>query len=719
MINNYFLLYHSANYKQADIGILLNTNDEDFDEISAFILSLSFERLEYFLEFDEFKKLSKKVITNGFLDSSSLFDFCFLVLKRIEKNVTLVSVYLKVFSHLVSVGLLTKIEEQSLKSIFASLQVAEKSQDKERVNFLDSKEFIESSINKVRDTLDSKKLTDDLESLSKYLQKKVFSIGITGVMNVGKSSFINALIQKELLGSSVVAETANLSVLKYSKEAYAKVRFFNSLEFDELSHTRETPLSDTVDVERYIQDKSLVIDVKEEELQRYTSATDAISEIVKNVELGVDLEFLKDSIEIVDTPGLDDTLIVRETITKTYVQNCDLLIHLMNVNQSATQKDVDFLVESANNQNLSSILILLTKEDNITQDELAQVMSYTKKTILSQLSTTVAIEFMSISASKNRGIKEVKDYLYHTLFDSSIKNESLINNSSIKLKIIIDEQIQAYNYILLLYSKDESSLELELREFNATKETNKRSIQKINAKIDSEFKEYGVFVDELDSSVDSDMKDLKNKLQMRVVDELSYSLKNKRKVKERQLLMLIDKSISHGYIDVIREYKYKLKNYMLNVSKKIELSFKEHNIKVQLISDEDSMSELFGKNSNSSLNTSIKMISKRLNPLVKDVKNSQLEKFKEQFSRIVNEEFIYVSKNINSTKNEINLKSSQEFFSSLKEPIDKVSLEMNEQEELISSQIFALQNRDEDIEVKRIEIQNKINTLNSILGTLV
>ena len=66
MINNYFLLYHSVEFKQGESKLLLHTQDENFDEIAAFFLSLSHERLEYFLEFDEFKKLSKKIIINGF-----------------------------------------------------------------------------------------------------------------------------------------------------------------------------------------------------------------------------------------------------------------------------------------------------------------------------------------------------------------------------------------------------------------------------------------------------------------------------------------------------------------------------------------------------------------------------------------------------------------------------------------------------------------------------
>lgn len=719
MRSNYFLVYHSVLYKQDDTQLLLNDTDKDFDKISAFILSIPKERLDYFLEYDEFKKLSKKVIINGFLDSSTLYEFCYKVLKRIEKNLDLVAQYLKVFTHLASVGLMTNQQLDSLRTIFEALLVDVTPKEIKSMSFLDLKEQLNSLILEVRKNTDSIKLNEQLDSIDNYLSKKIFSIGITGVMNVGKSTFINALLQKELLGSSVVAETANLSILKYSKEPYAKVVFLNSLELEELIHTQDNFVGDKLDLKYYIQEKSLVLDVMQSELKRYTSATDSISDIVKNVELGVDLEFLKDSIEIVDTPGLDDTLIVRETITKSYVESCDLLIHLMNVNQSATQKDIDFLVENANNQNLSAILILLTKVDNISKDELDQVMTYTKRTILSQLNTKIPIEFLSISATTKVGMQDIKDYLHHTLFDSNIKNESIIYNSRLNLKNTIKQQIKEYEYMLLLYSKDEEALELELKEFNKLKEKNKISIQKLKTNIDSELKEYEKFINELDAGLESDLDLLKDKLLMRIIDEISYSFKNKVKVKERQLLMLIDKSISHGYIDVIREYKYKLKEQMLTISKKIELSFKEHNIKVDLSTDEESMSELFKKNSTSSLNTTIKMISKRVNILVTKLKSSKIQEFKDEFLKIINEEFVYVVKNINVAKDELNQETKKEFFSLLKEPIDKLKMELSQREELISSQIYKFKNSDEDLEVTKVKVQEKINSLNVVLRTLL
>jgi len=656
MINSYFLLYHSTSFVDGDKKLLLNTQDENFDEISALILSIKLQKLDYFLELEEFKKLSKKIIINGFLDASTLYEFCYIVLTRVKNQPNLAPLYIKVFNYLFSQSLITKEENEKLLTVFEPLTIDVKSIKKEKNNFIKNKKAILDLIDKVKELFESEVLIQNLQNINDYMQKRVFSIGITGVMNVGKSTFINSLLGSELLGSSVIAETANLSVIKYSKEAYTKVRFFNIAEFDEILHTfndnKEQKnhllnLKSSLDLDKYIQKNSYSIEIKRDELHKYTSASDksGFCHIVKDVELGVDMEFLKDSIEIVDTPGLDDTFIVRESITQGYVANCDLLIHLMNVNQSASQKDVDFIIESIIKQDVSSVLVLLTKADNITAEELIEVINYTKTTIRNQLSVysnddnvakvMSSIKFLSISAKnaldirkvsqeeekqdllKQSGVLEVESYLHDTLFSKNTKNEMIIQTTIKRVSSVIKSQLKTYNYNIELYSKDEGALEEELREFNKTKEINKTNLKMIDTHINLQYSDFLKFLNEVSLGFDGDMLDLKSKLIQRITDEIIYSFKkDTARLKEVQLKMIIDKTISHGFIDIVREYKYKLEKKIQSISKNIELSFKTHNIKVDETQESFSMSELFAKNSSSALNTNIKMILKQVMSLM-------------------------------------------------------------------------------------------------------
>ncbi len=62
------------------------------------------------------------------------------------------------------------------------------------------------------------------------------------------------------------------------------------------------------------------------------------------------------------------------------------MCHLMNVNQSATQKDVDFIIDSILYNNIARLLIVITRIDTGTPQELEEGINYTKNSIKQRLS---------------------------------------------------------------------------------------------------------------------------------------------------------------------------------------------------------------------------------------------------------------------------------------------------------------------------------------------
>ncbi|MDA7816706.1 dynamin family protein [Sulfurimonas sp.] len=756
MRSNYFLLYHSVNYVSDEDTLLLNFKDKDFDKIAALILTIKVEKLDGYLELEEFKKLCKKIIINGFLNASSLYEFCSIILQRLSTNKDLVDEYMEVFEFLHVENLLTLVEKKKLRSIFESLHEEVLHVDSLSSNFKASKETLLSSLVEMKKLCDSEVIGKDIDTLESYINNQTFSIGITGVMNVGKSTFINSLLSQELLGSSVVAETANLSVIKYSKEAYTKVRFFNSLEFDEMLHSFSdekekkeylSALESSIKIDKYVQKESLTKEIDRKSLKKYTSASDSsgLCHLVKDVELGVDLEFLKDSIEIVDTPGLDDSLIVRESVTQGYVSNCDLLIHLMNVNQSATQKDVDFIIDCVLNQNVTKILILLTKADNITKEEIIEVESYTKSSIENQFTSLgedfnvskvlSSLKFLTISAKtaldirvssesneeglKNSGILDVESYLFDTLFSKNDKNELIIENAKKRLNDIAKAQLKIYSNNLLLYSKDEGALEEELHSFNKTKENMNSTCKLINKEINSEFNSFKESLNKLNTDMGTQLSDLKSKVMMRVIDEIRYTLeKSNVELKETQIKMIVDKSLNHGFIDIVRDHKHKLDSMVINISKNIELSLKKHSIEVGDVENNFSMQELFEKNSNSVLTSSAKMILKETMNLCKSIKLSKIDKFKEDYIGVIDKEFVYVQAHLEATIKELNDSVLDVFFDALRIPIVRLEDELREYESTLESQIFLLRDKDKNIEEIQVNTQDNINSINSLIRSV-
>ena len=157
-------------------------------------------------------------------------------------------------------------------------------------------------------------------------------------MNAGKSTMLNALMGKEVLGSAVVPETANLTIVKHNAKENAKVFYWNKSEWDRIEksaqqldsmrdYVNETNKIFGDELSSYIKEESRYDEIDIKDLSSYTSAEaeGKRCNLVKYVELGSNLDFLSDGIEIVDTPGLDDPVIQREEITKEYIGACDMM----------------------------------------------------------------------------------------------------------------------------------------------------------------------------------------------------------------------------------------------------------------------------------------------------------------------------------------------------------------------------------------------------------
>ena len=201
------------------------------------------------------------------------------------------------------------------------------------------KPILENIIKEIQSLTNNENTINELAQTNDYLNNQKFSIGITGVMNAGKSTMLNALMGKEILGSAVVPETANLTVVKHNINEKAKVFYWNTQEWEKIEkaalelesmrdYVNETHSIFGDELNSYVQKESRYDEIDIKDLSLYTSAEAEGKKcnLVKYVELGSNLDFLADGIEIVDTPGLDDPVIQREEITKEYISACDMML---------------------------------------------------------------------------------------------------------------------------------------------------------------------------------------------------------------------------------------------------------------------------------------------------------------------------------------------------------------------------------------------------------
>jgi GTP-binding protein len=313
---------------------------------------------------------------------------------------------------------------------------AENSNAKPKDHFHKSLDFL-NEINEKASMIDEdKEFLLALKNAKKRSNETLFNIAVSGIINSGKSTLLNALLNKSVLGTSNVPETINLTILKHASNSHAKVNFYSPDELEKLGlSSKNLPASS--------------VEISLDEIKNYTSSSSKTANLVKSVELYDDLELLRDNVCIIDTPGIDDAIVLREQITTNFMKECDLLAHLMNASQSATQKDALFLKKCLENSHIVRVAIVLTHADELDAKDINETLNYVKKAIGEQIND-IKIDYFALSAKAyldgalNSGVPEFKEYLYDVLFGKDSKKSALILNSYQKeLQNILKTKLEA------------------------------------------------------------------------------------------------------------------------------------------------------------------------------------------------------------------------------------------------------------------------------------
>ena len=442
-----------------------------------------------------------------------------------------------------------------------------------------------------------------------------FNVAVTGVINAGKSTLLNALLGKKILGASNVPETVNLTVLKYAPEPFAKVNFWSEAELKELGIAQDKDdeiaqiyggagvksKSETVQNlnVKFNADDELAAKfespstsqicseppasktVKTDEIKRYTSADSKYAKFVKSVELYENLELLKDNVRIIDTPGIDDAVAAREELVRRFMRECDLMVHLMNVSQSATQKDLDFIVSSLQNSHAVRLAVLLTHADVLKQGELNEVAAYAKKSVEeSTRGLGVGAEFFAVSAKsyfeggQNSGVEEFKEYLYETLFGQNSQKSRLgIEAYKKELGRICAQFAADTQSEILKLTGSNLSLSQRLSELNEQKAALASRLEDVRGAVKEELERLDTA--KTAASYELGLKSLAQTLKQRVADDVNYAASKKQKIDPQRLSRIAQTTIKDGVIVLMRQNRNEIVRQIAACAQNIALKFGE------------------------------------------------------------------------------------------------------------------------------------------------
>jgi GTP-binding protein EngB required for normal cell division len=256
-------------------------------------------------------------------------------------------------------------------------------------------------------------LDEQIKSLDEALDlakiPDFYRVAIVGRFKVGKSSFVNKLTDERLTGVETSPETAAISLLRYAENAYAEVKFISA---EEWQAQREAYQADPNDPEakRYAgfskfnerptrrdRDGHIVqhtrFDLKaleakwlrsggythritpagwktkedktrfRAEIRKFTSSQEPVHYLVDRLVVYAPVPILGDNIELIDTPGLDDTERFRVRLTEDLVKEVDAILFLTEAGASYSQSDKDFIVRQLRQRQIKHLQIIATKID--------------------------------------------------------------------------------------------------------------------------------------------------------------------------------------------------------------------------------------------------------------------------------------------------------------------------------------------------------------------
>ena len=256
-------------------------------------------------------------------------------------------------------------------------------------------------------------LTDFKSALEKLeIKERIFQIGIVGQMKTGKSSFLNEyLFGEEILPTAATPMTTALTLIKYSDENKAEIKFYDRDDWDKIEEKNkeyekeynkaleeakeeaekkgrafnekgfkfedvDSILKGSNEIYKNFQEKGLSKDLLGEtrtikisdkknilnDLKEYVGAKGKYSSLVKMTTLYINDERIKDYI-IVDTPGTNDPIISRGEKTRSFLSDCDYIIFLSYSSQFLDNNDNAYIKEQLPEKGQKDILILASKFD--------------------------------------------------------------------------------------------------------------------------------------------------------------------------------------------------------------------------------------------------------------------------------------------------------------------------------------------------------------------
>ena len=206
------------------------------------------------------------------------------------------------------------------------------------------------------------------------LKERRFSIAIVGEFKRGKSTFINALLGKEILPADILPCSATLNRVRYGMQPSVEIIFKGENGADGRVET-------------------IAIDELQNYVTKLTPESEQVAASIKEAIIYYPLPYLKNNVEIIDTPGMNDDDMMT-AVTLGVLPEVSAAILIIMPESPFSKYEADFLNNQLMLSDLGRVIFVVTAMDRIMREsDKARILEAINQRIETSVEERLAEQF--------------------------------------------------------------------------------------------------------------------------------------------------------------------------------------------------------------------------------------------------------------------------------------------------------------------------------------
>ncbi len=248
------------------------------------------------------------------------------------------------------------------------------------------------------DTYDTDDLPQsNLEPLSQLLKTKAstldspFRLAVVGHFCRGKSTLINAMLNRKLLTGDLRPNTATSAILRYGNPERFRVTFKSNSGKKPEEYFAKSPENLASSLAQFTSEATVASDAELDEhsaistdAQKYIDLMqgkeESLAQLIDIVEVWCSSEFLNsNNIEIIDTPGLGSVFKEHKQVTLNIIPQVDATIFVVQPDPGISKREAAFI--DLIKEQVANIFFVVTKADQIAKEEIPEMVDFIRDVV--------------------------------------------------------------------------------------------------------------------------------------------------------------------------------------------------------------------------------------------------------------------------------------------------------------------------------------------------